>query len=96
MIDWYTNQAGAELAFARAMGYEDWSFDEEPEPGIVRGVHVMWRRAHDAELPIPVDANPDDVYALVTGELPKYCIHGTIVARDGMRPEWLRQSRGKR
>jgi hypothetical protein len=76
VVDSYTNQAGAELAFARAMGFDDWGFEQESEVGVVRGFHVVWQRNHDAALPVPYDAEPDDLYALVTGEMPEYRVHG--------------------
>ena len=34
--DDYTNQAAAELAFAKSMGWDDWTWDEETEEGMVR------------------------------------------------------------
>ena len=35
-------QACAQLAFARAMGWDDWDFAEEAGEGMVRGYHVQW------------------------------------------------------
>ena len=35
--DDYTNQVAAELAFAKSMGWDDWTWDEETEEGMVRG-----------------------------------------------------------
>jgi hypothetical protein len=84
------DQACAELAFAKSMGFTDWNFDQEPVPGIVRGFHVIWQREHDAELPVPYDAKPDDIYVLVTGETPTFEVHGWITGRDARRLGTLR------
>jgi hypothetical protein len=31
------------LAFAKAMGWDDWTPDEETEEGMVRGFRVQWQ-----------------------------------------------------
>jgi hypothetical protein len=44
----YLNQVGAELAFAKCMGWDDWTPEEESEEGMVRGFRVQSsRRAPD-------------------------------------------------
>jgi hypothetical protein len=42
--DDYVNQAAAELAFAKAMGWDDWTHNEESEEGMVRGYRVAIAR----------------------------------------------------
>ncbi len=83
--DEHINQAGGELAFAKAMGFSDWTHFEESEHGVVRGYRVVWSRADDAPLRIPADADPDDRYVLVTGERPTYMVHGWSTAREAQR-----------
>jgi hypothetical protein len=41
-LDAYVNQAAAEIAFAKSMGWDDWTHDEESEEGMVRGYRVQW------------------------------------------------------
>ena len=76
-FDDHINQACAEMAFAKAMGSRNGTFEEEvAEEGVVRGFHVFWSRSHDAPLRIPADPNPGDPFVFVTGELPHYRVHG--------------------
>ena len=83
--DDYVNQACAELAFAKAMGFEGWTHDQEQEPGVVRGFRVVWSRSHDAPgFFIPPHADLDDRYVFVTGALPNYRVHGWTTLRIAM------------
>jgi hypothetical protein len=60
-------QAGAEIAYARYEGWDDWTPDEETEPGIVRSARVQYHADPDEGM-IVWDDDPDDMrYVLVTG-----------------------------
>ena len=76
MADHYANQAAAELAFAKSMGWDDWTWDEENEAGMVRGYHVQWSPDPDAGLVIHDEGDDDARYVLVTGETPDFTVHG--------------------
>lgn len=47
------------------------------------------------DLLIRPDAEPDDIYVLVTGTAPTYRVHGAIRAGRGMRPEYLQTYAGR-
>jgi hypothetical protein len=40
--DAFANQVGAEIAFAKSMGWHDWTPEEEEVEGMVRGFRVQW------------------------------------------------------
>lgn len=77
-----TNQVGAEMAYAKAMGWDDWTPYEEPEEGVVRGVRVQWRPDKEMGLIVYADDPDDTLYVLVTGQLPTFEIHGTITVAE--------------
>jgi hypothetical protein len=83
-LDAFVNQAAAELAFAKAMGWDDWTWDEETEQGMgmVRGIHVQWSPDPSACLVVPDDGDDDACWVLVTGEAPNFTVHGWITVRD--------------
>jgi hypothetical protein len=82
MNDTYFNQACVEIAFAKAMGWDDWTFEEETEEGVVRGYHVQWRPDDDLPgLVVHDDGDDEARWVLVTGEPPRMKLHGwTTVA----------------
>jgi hypothetical protein len=81
--DEYTNQAAAELAFAKSMGWDDWTWDEETEEGMVRGYRVQWKPDPRAAGLIVYDEDDDDArYVIVTGQAPTFEIHGWITVRE--------------
>jgi hypothetical protein len=74
----FTNQPCAELAFAKSMGWDDWTWGEESEEGMVRGFRVQWSPDPNAGL-IVYDEDDDEArYVLVTGQPPAFTIHGWI------------------
>jgi hypothetical protein len=81
-VEDYNNQAGAERAFAKAMGWNDWWWEEESEAGMVRGFRVQWSR--DPTAGVAVDrADPDDArYVVVTGTSAQLQIHGWTTAGE--------------
>jgi hypothetical protein len=87
----YVQQVGAECAVAEAAG---WPIDRAAAVTgasiLPDGFHVYWSPDPDSALRVPLDAPDDDVYILVTGTAPTYCIRGWMYGRDAKRPEWLR------
>src|SRR5262245_15747580 len=79
---WYVNQACAELAFAKSMGWDDWSWDEESEEGMVRGFHVQWNPDPNAGLVVYDTGDDEARWVLVTGQSPIFKIHGWITQRQ--------------
>jgi hypothetical protein len=84
----YVNQAGAEIAFARAMGWHDWTPFEETREGMVRGYHVQWNPDPNAGIVVPDEADDDSVWVLVTGRLPTFNVVGWITAGQAKRCGW--------
>lgn len=74
--DLFATQAMAELAFAKSMGWDDWTREEESEEGIVRGYHVQWSPDPKAGLIVHDDGDDDSIRVLVTGEPPTFTVHG--------------------
>lgn len=96
---WTVHIEGAcgELAFARATK-RSW----DGSVGRFRGMgadvdefQVRTRSKHSYELIIRPNADPNDVYALVTGVAPTFIVHGVCSAGRVMRPEYL-QTYGNR
>ena len=79
-FDAHVNQAGAELAFAKFMGWHDWHPDEEEVAGMVRGYRVQW--------------SPDPNAGLVVhrGGLRGVPVHGDLVRRVVC---WLQRCGGR-
>ena len=77
-----TNQAAAEVAFAKSMGWDDWTPDEEAEPGMVRGYHVQWTPDPHAGPIVHDEADEDARYVPVTGQPPALVVHGWTTARE--------------
>lgn len=84
-FDDHFNQACAEIAFARSMGWADWTPDKETEPGMVRGYHVRWHAEPGIGFWVPDDDDDDARYVLVTGRVPRFEVHGWITAGEAKR-----------
>ena len=74
--DAYANQAAAELAFAKSMGWDDWTWEEESEEGMVRGYRVQWNPDPNAALIVHDEGDDEARYVLVTGKMPTFTVHG--------------------
>jgi hypothetical protein len=85
--DDFTNQAGAELAFAKSMGWDDWTWDEESGPGMVRGYRVQWSADPDAGLVVHDEDDEDTRYALVTGRVPNFVVQGWTTVGEARRTD---------
>ncbi len=83
--DPFVNQACAELAFARAMGWDDWHWEEETEEGMVRGYRVQWTPDSDACLVVYDEGDDDARWVLVTGFIPTHTVHGWITVGAAKR-----------
>ena len=81
-LAWYVNQASAELAFEKSMGWDDWTWGEESEEGMVRGIHVQWSPDPNAGLVIHDQGDEDARWVLVTGQSPTFTIHGWTTVRE--------------
>ena len=76
------NQACAESAFAKSMGWHDWTYDEESVAGMVRGCRVQWSPDDDAGLVVSDAVDDEARYVLVTGRAPFFMVHGWITAGE--------------
>ncbi len=82
----FIEQARAEIAFAKSMGWDDWTHDEESEAGMVRGYRVQWSPDVEHGLIVVRDDDDDDLrIVLVTGRAPTYEIHGWTTVADAKR-----------
>lgn len=83
--------AAAEMAYAKAVDVY-WGGDidgfRRPDVGRYEVKHTEHENGH---LTIPLDESPESVLALVTGVAPRFVIRGHALARDVMRPEFLRR-----
>jgi hypothetical protein len=75
-------QAMAELAFAKFMGWDDWTFEEESVEGMVRGFHVQYSSHPGGALIVYDEGDEDARHVLVTGEPPNFTIHGWTTVRE--------------
>jgi hypothetical protein len=78
----FMHRAAAELAFAKSMGWDDWTWDEEPEEGVVRGFRVQWNPDPNAGLIVYDDDDDDARYVLVTGRAPTFSVRGWTTVRE--------------
>lgn len=87
--------AGGEMALAKYLGvYWDGSvntFKRDDLPGI----QVRTRSSHGYELLVRPADSKDEVFVLVTGQMPSYRIRGWIRGADAMRLEWLKAHGGR-
>ena len=58
------------------MGWDDWTWEEESEEGMVRGYCVQWHRDPNFGLVVYDDDDDEALYVFVTGELPAMRIEG--------------------
>jgi hypothetical protein len=83
--------AGGELAVAKALNvYWDGSVNTLRAPDL-SGIQVRTRSQRDYDLIVWPDDSPDDLYVLVTGQMPEYRIHGWIRGSDAMQDRWLKE-----
>jgi hypothetical protein len=87
-VDDYINQACAELAFAKVMGWHDWTWEEETDPGMVRGFLVQWQPEQIAGLIISGAIDDDVRCVLVTGRMPTYAVVGWITAGEAKQDRY--------
>jgi hypothetical protein len=83
--DAFINQAGAELAFAKSMGWDDWTFDEESDEGMVRGYRVQWSPDPNAGIVVYDEDDDDARYVLVTGKMPTFTVRGWTTVGEAKR-----------
>jgi hypothetical protein len=83
--DDFTNQAAAELAFAKSMGWDDWTWEEESDPGMVRGFRVQWSADPNAGLVVHDEDDDDARYVLVTGWAPHFQVRGWTTVGEAKR-----------
>ena len=85
MTDPYTNQAAAELAFAKSMGWDDWTWEEETEEGMVRGYRVQWSLDPNAALVVYDEGDDEARWVLVTGVAPTFIVLGWTTVGEAKR-----------
>lgn len=78
------NQEAAERAFAKRMGWDDWTPDEESEGRVVRGFHIQWR-PDPIGLVVPADSDDDAMWVLASGRAPEITFHGWLTAGEAKR-----------
>jgi len=83
--DDFANQAAAELAFAKSMGWDDWTWGEESDAGMVRGYRVQWSADPNAGLVVHDEDDDEARYVLVTGRAGTYHVHGWTTVGDARR-----------
>jgi hypothetical protein len=87
-VDDFINQAGAELAFATCMGWDDWTPEEETVPGMVRGCCVQWQPDPAFGLVVAGEVDDDVRFVLVTGRAPTFEVHGWITAGEAKQDRY--------
>lgn len=84
------NGAMAEMAAAKALGlYWGATVNNFDGPDIGAKTQVRWTPRHNGRLILRQDDNPEHYFILVTGEPPHLTVQGWIIARDGMRGEFV-------
>lgn len=87
--------AGGEMAVAKALNrYWDGSVNTFRAPDLP-GMQVRTRSRHDFELLVRPNDSRDEVFVLVTGQMPNYTVHGWIRGHEAMRDEWSKQHGGR-
>ena len=80
--------AGGELAVAKALDmYWDGSVNTFKRADLP-GIQVRTALTHKNLIVRPADA-PDEVFVLVTGQMPDYQVHGRLRGSDAMQPQFL-------
>jgi hypothetical protein len=81
--------AAGEMAFAKVMNvYWSMACDVFKAPDIGGNVQIRTRSKDNYELIVRPDDRDTDVFVLVTGRIPNFCVRGWIVGRDAKRAEW--------
>ncbi len=85
----HINGAGGELAVAKALDrYWGGHVKTFKAADVGRDTQVRTRVKHDMELIVRDSDNPDHIYVLVTGQAPRYVVHGWIHGDKARQPQW--------
>jgi hypothetical protein len=83
--------AAGEMAFAKAVNrFYNGSVNTYSTGGDVGPVQVRTRSRHEYELIIRSSDDDNSIFALVTGQSPRFKVWGWIRALNAKRPEWLK------
>ena len=87
--------AAGEMAFAKATDrFWSGSIDTFADPDVGK-IQVRTRSRHDYELLVrPGDAD-DEVFVLVTGQVPTFWVQGWMLGKDAKRAEWAQTHGGR-
>lgn len=95
---WQLHIEGAlgEMAVAKCLG-RFWSgpINNFKDADIGRHIQVRTRSRHDYDLIVRRDDSDDDLFVLVTGIAPDYCVKGWIRGRDAKQDKWLSAHGGR-
>lgn len=78
---------GRAVATCRAL--DDWTPEEEAEPGIVRGVHVQWSPKPQPGFVVPTDDDDDVRHVFITGTPPDFTFDGWITVGEAREKGFL-------
>lgn len=95
---WQIHIEGAcgEMAVAKHLNrYWSASIDQFKSGGDVGRLQVRTRSKHEYDLIVRADDRDEDVFVLVTGQAPKYSIHGWISGREAKMPEFAKNYGGR-
>lgn len=86
--DTHINGALGEVAVAKWLGryWDGMGALGDLHAGDVRGVQVRWRSKAWYDLILHVDDEDDLPFVLVTGDAPKFRLHGWLLGHEGKRP----------
>lgn len=96
--DWGIHIEGAcgEIAAAKAMNrYWSASVNTFKNGGDVGQIQVRTRSRADYDLLIRDNDRDGDVFVLVTGKIPNFCVRGWIVGLDGKKDVWRKGHGGR-
>lgn len=83
--------ACGEVAFAKAMNfYYSGSVNTYKKGGDVGRIQVRTSSKHSYDMIIRKYDSDSAAFALVTGKIPEYQVHGWIIAKDAKKPEYLK------
>ena len=86
----HTEGVGGELAFAKAYdlypGFTEGTFKTAD---FCANIQVKTRSKHSYDLLVRKDDSPEDIFVLVTGQLPKYRIRGWMLGHEAMKEQFL-------
>ena len=81
--------AAGEMAFAKVMNvYWNMACDVFKAPDIGGNVQIRTRSKDNYELIVRPDDSDTDVFVLVTGKAPNFCVRGWIAGKDAKQAEW--------